>query len=309
MSNISQQFTLLIVDDEKQNRLLLTELFQEKYKIIQAKNGEQALKLAKDRQPDLILLDVLMPEMDGLTVVQELKRIDETRHIPVIFITALSSPEDEERGLNMGAVDYISKPFHAAIVRVRVENHLKIVHQRNLLESLASLDGLTGIPNRRNFDMVYQREWNRCQRENQVLSLLVLDVDQFKFYNDTLGHAAGDRVLQEVAHVLKVSAARSSDFVARYGGEEFSIILPNTNQEEAQQLAQKVLDNFRLRNLPHPKSTVADYVTVSIGGVSFIPASSKLPEYMFTLADEALYHAKQTGRNRFHWAIDEDLTN
>ena len=153
--------TLLVVDDEKQNRLLLTELFEGEYKVIQAKNGLQALERARSHAPDLILLDVLMPEMDGMATIRALKREDATRNIPVIFITALDSPTDEEQGLNLGAVDYIAKPFHPSIVRVRVRNHLQIVHQRRLLEQLAALDGLTGIPNRRRFDESYALEWRR----------------------------------------------------------------------------------------------------------------------------------------------------
>lgn len=302
MTSAMEKFTLLVVDDEKQNRLLLTELFHEKYKIIQAKNGEQALSLAKSRQPDLILLDVLMPEMDGLTVIKELKRSNDTRQIPVIFITALDSATDEEVGLSLGAVDYIAKPLNAAIVRVRVENHLKIVHQRRLLESLASLDGLTGIPNRRSFDETYKRESSRCQREGTELSLLVLDVDQFKPYNDTLGHAAGDRVLQEVARILKTSVSRAADFVARYGGEEFVVLLPNTEKSNAQQVAEKIITNLQEAAIPHPKSSIASCITLSIGGVTFKPSLDSDLNVFFKLADEALYSAKNQGRNRAIWA-------
>ncbi|HRM92838.1 MAG TPA: response regulator, partial [Alicycliphilus sp.] len=204
-------FTLLIVDDDKHNRLLLTELFEGEYKIIQAKNGLQALELARAHAPDLILLDVLMPEMDGMAVIRALKRDDATRHIPVIFITALDSAADEELGLDLGAVDYIAKPFHPPIARVRVRNHLQIVHQRRLLEQIAALDGLTGIPNRRRFDEALAQEWSRCQRSGLPLSLIVADVDQFKQYNDTLGHAAGDRVLQDVAAALRQAARRPGD--------------------------------------------------------------------------------------------------
>lgn len=302
MTSAMEKFTLLVVDDEKQNRLLLTELFHEKYKIIQAKNGEQALRLAKNRQPDLILLDVLMPEMDGLTVIKELKRSNDTRHIPVIFITALDSATDEEVGLSLGAVDYIAKPLNAAIVRVRVENHLKIVHQRRLLESLASLDGLTGIPNRRSFDETYKNESARCQREGAELSLLVLDVDQFKLYNDSLGHAAGDRVLQEVAQILRSSVSRAADFVGRYGGEEFVVLLPKTERFNARLVAEKILENLKEAAIPHPESSVADHITVSIGGATFRPGPNSDLDKVFKQADTALYSAKNQGRNQVVWA-------
>ena len=266
MNLINTEFTLLIVDDEKQNRLLLTELFGTTYKIIQAKNGVQALEKARQHRPDLILLDVLMPEMDGMDVLRELKRDDATRLIPVIFITALSSATDEENGLNLGAVDYISKPFHPPIVRVRVRNQLQLVHQRRLLEQLASLDGLTGIPNRRQFDATLLKEWHRCQRNQQPLSLIVADVDFFKKYNDALGHAAGDRVLQEVAATLRQAARRPGDLVARYGGEEFVLLLPETDATSAQALAEGLQQLLHSKALPHPDSSLGPWLTMSMGG-------------------------------------------
>ena len=295
-------FTLLIVDDDKHNRLLLTELFEGEYKIIQAKNGLQALERARAHAPDLILLDVLMPEMDGMAVIRALKRDDATRHIPVIFITALDSAADEELGLDLGAVDYIAKPFHPPIARVRVRNHLQIVHQRRLLEQIAALDGLTGIPNRRRFDEALAQEWSRCQRSGLPLSLIVADVDQFKQYNDTLGHAAGDRVLQDVAAALRQAARRPGDLAARYGGEEFVLLLPETDAPQAQQLADELLQRMAARKLPHPAASAAPCVTLSLGGITTIPASSVVAPDFFERADAALYQAKAQGRNRWCWA-------
>lgn len=297
----AQAFTLLVVDDEKQNRLLLTELFADQYRVILAKNGEQALARAVERQPDLILLDVLMPGMDGLTVIRELKRMDSTRHIPVIFITALDSPTDEEQGLNLGASDYIGKPFHAAVVRARVRNQLQIVHQRRLLEQLAMLDGLTGIPNRRHFDQAYEQEWRRCYRDELNMGLLVADVDHFKRYNDSLGHAAGDRILQEIATLLRNCAMRPADLVARYGGEEFVVVLPDTSAEDVKVVGQRILDAMRERQIPHPDSATAPYVSMSVGGVSFVPQAIQPEQNIFEQADAALYQAKQQGRNRMVW--------
>ena len=295
-------FTLLIVDDDKHNRLLLTELFEGEYKIIQAKNGLQALELARAHAPDLILLDVLMPEMDGMAEIRALKRDDATRHIPVIFITALDSAADEELGLDLGAVDYIAKQFHPPIARVRVRNHLQIVHQRRLLEQIAALDGLTGIPNRRRFDEALAQEWSRCQRSGLPLSLIVADVDQFKQYNDTLGHAAGDRVLQEVATALRQAARRPGDLAARYGGEEFVLLLPETDAPQAQQLADELLQRMAARKLPHPAASAAPCVTLSLGGITTIPASNEVAPDFFERADAALYQAKAQGRNRWCWA-------
>lgn len=302
MNLINTEFTLLIVDDEKQNRLLLTELFGTTYKIIQAKNGVQALEKARQHRPDLILLDVLMPEMDGMGVLRELKRDDATRLIPVIFITALDSATDEENGLNLGAVDYISKPFHPPIVRVRVRNQLQLVHQQRLLEQLASLDGLTGIPNRRQFDATLLKEWHRCQRNQQPLSLIVADVDFFKKYNDALGHAAGDRVLQEVAATLRQAALRPGDLVARYGGEEFVLLLPETNATSAQALAEGLQQLLHSKALPHPDSSLGPWLTMSMGGNTIVPSTTALDPEFFALADAALYRAKHQGRNQVRWA-------
>ena len=296
------EFTLLIVDDEKQNRLLLTELFQGEYRIIQAKNGLQALERARSHTPDLILLDVLMPEMDGMAVIRELKRDDNTRHIPVIFVTALDSAADEEAGLNLGAVDYIAKPFHPSIARVRVRNHLHIVHQRRLLEQIAALDGLTAIPNRRRFDEALAQEWQRCQRSGQPLSLIVGDVDFFKKYNYTLGHAAGDRVLQEVATILRQSARRPGDLAARYGGEEFVLLLPETTAADAQHIAQQLRQRLVARHIAHPDSSAAPCITLSLGGHTTTPSSNTIDPSFFQRADAALYQAKSQGRNQVCWA-------
>ena len=302
MNLINTEFTLLIFDDEKQNRLLLTELFGTTYKIIQAKNGVQALEKARQHRPDLILLDVLMPEMDGMGVLRELKRDDATRLIPVIFITALDSATDEENGLNLGAVDYISKPFHPPIVRVRVRNQLQLVHQQRLLEQLASLDGLTGIPNRRQFDATLLKEWHRCQRNQQPLSLIVADVDFFKKYNDALGHAAGDRVLQEVAATLRQAARRPGDLVARYGGEEFVLLLPETNATGAQALAEGLQQLLHSKAFAHPNSSLGPWLTMSMGGNTIVPSTTALDPEFFALADAALYRAKHQGRNQVRWA-------
>jgi diguanylate cyclase (GGDEF)-like protein len=306
---VTPTFTLLIVDDEKQNRALLTELLQDSHRIILAKDGKQALERAQEHRPDLILLDVLMPEMDGYAVIRALKNDDVTRDIPVIFITALDSAGDEERGLELGAVDYISKPFNPSIVRVRIRNHLQSVHQRRLLEQLAMLDSLTGIANRRRFAEVYEQEWRRCMRDNVPLSLIVVDVDLFKAYNDTYGHAAGDEVLRRIAHTLQTTLRRPGDFVARYGGEEFVILLPGVDSEGAQALCEHTRADIESLQIPHAVSTVSPWVTISLGGASQIPSENSPSPGLFSLADTYLYKAKHTGRNQVAWAPDSQLAS
>lgn len=299
---MNAEFTLLIVDDEKHNRALLTELLRADYRIILAKDGAQALERAQEHRPDLILLDVLMPDMDGYAVIRELKNDDLTRDIPVIFITALDSTGDEERGLELGAVDYISKPFHPSIVRARIRNHLQSVHQRRLLEQLAMLDSLTGIPNRRRFAEVFDQEWRRCTRDGVPLSLIVVDVDHFKSYNDTYGHAAGDEVLRRIAATMQDALRRPGDFVARYGGEEFVILLPGIDRDGAQALAEHARADVEALNIPHSVSDVRPRVTISMGGATRYPMAGGPDQELFTLADAYLYEAKRAGRNRVVWA-------
>jgi diguanylate cyclase (GGDEF)-like protein len=299
---MSSTFTLLVVDDEKQNRTLLTELLQDDYQIILAKNGIQALEKAQEHLPDLILLDVLMPQMDGFNVIRALKANDLTRHIPVIFVSALDSAADEELGLELGAVDYIAKPFHPPIVRVRVRNHLQAVHQRRLLEQLALIDSLTEIPNRRRFTEVYEREWRRCKRSNSPLSLLMVDVDHFKVFNDTYGHAAGDQVLRRVAQTIQAALNRSSDFVARYGGEEFVVVLPDIDAGGAQAVAEKLRVEVEHLQISYPESGTSPWLTISLGGATQVPMLSEVDAGLFGNADRSLYAAKHGGRNRVLWA-------
>ena len=299
---MSSTFTLLVVDDEKQNRTLLTELLQDDYQIILAKNGIQALQKTQEHLPDLILLDVLMPQMDGFNVIRALKANDLTRHIPVIFVSALDSAADEELGLELGAVDYIAKPVHPPIVRVRVRNHLQAVHQRRLLEQLALIDSLTEIPNRRRFTEVYEREWRRCKRSNSPLSLLMVDVDHFKVFNDTYGHAAGDQVLRRVAQTIQAALNRSSDFVARYGGEEFVVVLPDIDAGGAQAVAEKLRVEVEHLQIPYPESGTSPWLTISLGGATQVPMLSEVDAGLFGNADRSLYAAKHGGRNRVLWA-------
>lgn len=294
-------FKLLIVDDEKQNRTLLTELLKDDYTIILAKNGEQALARAREHAPDLILLDVLMPGMDGYAVIRALKDDDRTRDIPVVFISALDADIDEERGLDLGAVDYIAKPFRPSILRARVRNHLQSVHRRRLLEKLAMLDSLTEIPNRRRFTQIYEQEWRRGLRNHQPVSLVMIDVDLFKPYNDAHGHAAGDLALYRVAKALEASVRRPGDFVARYGGEEFVLLLPEADAAGGRMLAEQARRDVETLRIPHAASPHG-WLTISLGGATLVPDEAHVESDLFVRADTTLYEAKRQGRNRVEWA-------
>jgi diguanylate cyclase (GGDEF)-like protein len=290
---------ILIVDDEKMNLKVLADLLKEDYAPVLARDGQQALQHAfGDSPPDLVLLDVVMPQMGGYEVIKRLKDNDLTKNIPVIFVTALDSVLDEEHGLKLGAVDYITKPFSPPIVKIRVHNHLRIVHQYKLLDQLAYLDGLTEISNRRRFEEYLQREWVRSARSGTPFSLAMVDVDFFKPYNDHYGHAMGDRALQKIAKALDAALLRPADLIARYGGEEFVMMLPETDAFAAKGVAERALQKVVDLAIPHNFSSVADHITVSLGLVTTQIDDSLTPQIFVAAADKNLYLAKENGRNR-----------
>ncbi|WP_238375975.1 diguanylate cyclase domain-containing protein [Ectothiorhodospira magna] len=292
----------MIVDDQPTNIHALASLLKVDYRILTATSGERALVMARgESPPDLILLDIVMPGMDGYDTCRRLKDDEATRSIPVIFVTALDDVEDEEKGLNLGAADYISKPFSPAIVRARVRNQVTLKLKTDMLEKISLQDGLTEIPNRRKFDQKLAEEWGRARRDGQPLSLLMIDIDQFKPYNDHYGHGAGDECLKRVAQAMAQTLSRTSDLLARYGGEEFVALLPGTDETGCRHLAESLLEAVRSLQLPHGLSDVAPHVTVSIGGATHSARTPKTnPETLKKSADDALYLAKQAGRNRYH---------
>ncbi|MDI1292622.1 MAG: diguanylate cyclase [Methylobacter sp.] len=297
---------VLIVDDEKFNRQILSELLLPDYDVFLAKDGEQAIALAgTEPQPDLILLDVIMPGMDGYEVLRRLRADERTCAISVMFVTGMSEEGDETKGLNMGAVDYILKPFRSAVVRARVRNHMNYIWQRKQLESDALIDSLTGIANRRQFDHTVDDEWRRANRHGSTLSLAMIDVDYFKLYNDTYGHGEGDQALRQIAKAMSQALNRSSDLVARYGGEEFVLLLPEIESDEAVRIAEQIRLAVEALGLCHQKSSVAACVTISIGGVSLVPSSNVSIAEMLVLADNQLYLAKDAGRNAVSWGAVE----
>jgi diguanylate cyclase (GGDEF)-like protein len=290
--------SLLIVDDDKSNLMMLSHILQPDYSVRIASNGVSAIRIAEKYGPDLILLDIIMPDMDGYGVFAALHSSEKTAHIPVIFITGLSNYNDEKKGLTLGAADYISKPFDDMIVKLRVQHQIRIVNQLRTIEHLSMMDQLTGIPNRRNFDNRLRAEWGRAIRENSPLSLLMMDVDRFKNYNDTYGHRQGDKALCLVANVLTQTIKRTSDFIARWGGEEFTVLLPNTDFDGGVAIAEQIRADIEAVELFCDDGTLTK-ITVSIGVYAHNPTtpSCSIDEF-FLKADEALYNAKNTGRNR-----------
>ncbi len=298
MNEARNKSTILIVDDVPANIKVLGETLKADYKIRLATDGEKALKMARSSSPpDLILLDIVMPKMDGYEVCKLLKKDTTTKNIPVIFITAMAEEEDETKGLAYGAVDYITKPFSLPIVKARIKTHLELKRHRDLLETLSTLDGLTAIPNRRRFDEILKIEWLRGLREASPLSLIMLDIDHFKLYNDNYGHIEGDDCLKKVARCLSTSMSRPGDFVARYGGEEFAVILPATDAEGAITVAATLLQRVTGLGIPHAHSPVAECISISIGVATMLPERDLSPTILIEKADRCLYSAKESGRN------------
>ncbi|SFR60431.1 diguanylate cyclase domain-containing protein [Thiomicrospira sp. ALE5] len=289
---------ILIVDDEAANATLLANAFEQENLVLIAHSGTKALSIVNERDDiDIIILDIMMPDIDGFEVCKRIKNNPHRSDIPIVFVSALSETVDEEKGLNLGALDYIAKPFYLPVVRSRIKNHLALKRKNDLLAEMSQIDGLTHIANRRLFDETLAREALRLMRGNAQLSLVMLDIDSFKSYNDYYGHGLGDICLQKVASVFGSVIKRPSDLLARYGGEEFAVILPETDKLGAQVVAGKLLESVAALQIKHEHSVVAKHVTVSAG-----VASGSIKSYddalpLLQRADEALYLAKKQGKN------------
>jgi diguanylate cyclase (GGDEF)-like protein len=300
LSNVTpvRRTKILLVDDQPLNIQVLYQAFAADHELCMATSGAQALQVCASQHPDLILLDIEMPGMDGFEVCRRLKADVATRDIPVIFVTAHIDDEAQMRGLDLGAVDFISKPINIQIVRARVNIHLTLKAQADLLRRWAYIDGLTGVHNRRYFDERLSREWDRAVRSNSPLSVLMLDVDFFKRYNDHYGHQAGDDCLRRVANALENGLKRPADLLARYGGEEFVCLLPDTDLSGAQQVADELGARVTGLQIEHADSAVAAFVTISVG-VCCKPAGVQGSAVeLLGQADAQLYLAKQRGRKQ-----------
>jgi diguanylate cyclase (GGDEF)-like protein len=317
---------ILLVDDRADNLKVLSLVLEQKgYYTHEILDGQTAIEVAREILPDLILLDIMMPEIDGYQVCLSLKEYSQTKEIPIIFLSAVEDPTYKVKALELGGADYITKPFSLDEVVVRVEKQLEIhrlqkqlQQQNNLLQQeiykriqaetalrqanqqlkyLATTDSLTETANRRQFDEYLKQEWQRLTRERAPIGLIIGDIDYFKLYNDTYGHQAGDRCLQQVARAILDTVQRPADLVARYGGEEFAVILPRTAIAGAIHVAHKIQTAVNHLNILHEKSPVSNFVTVTQGVTGTIPSQEKSPEVLIRVADTALYDAKKQGRN------------
>ncbi|MCF6289396.1 MAG: diguanylate cyclase [Desulfobacterales bacterium] len=282
-------------------------------------NPTKAMNMAAEIKPTVILQDLVMPEIDGLMMVRFFRVKPETAQVPIIVLSTKEEPEIKSEAFSLGANDYLVKlPDKVELIaRIRYhsrsyinlqerdeafralqESQRKLAEANRTLQKLSALDGLTGIANRRSFDEMLTKEWQRAMRQATPLSLIMLDIDFFKLYNDHYGHQGGDDCLKTVASALEKSLHRETDLLARYGGEEFSAILPETNHEGAMKIAEIMRAAVQAQQIPHAKSTVSDYVSISVGVATCVPDRDAAPDSLIALADQALYLAKENGRNR-----------
>ncbi len=285
---------ILVVDDNPLNVQALYHTFCNDYQVFMATSGEAALDVCRERQPDLVLLDVVMPGLDGYQTCERLKADPATRDIPVIFVTGQDDSAAEVRGLGAGAVDFIVKPFNPVIVRARAKAHLTLKLQSDMLRELAYTDALTGVANRRCFDHRLNSEFLRSQRSGTSLALIMIDVDRFKQYNESYGHQAGDDCLRLIAAALRARMRRTGDTLARYGGDEFACILPDTTAAGAFALAQELEQRVRDLNIPHASSGIAGVCTISLGVATRSGTIDSIQD-LLALADAELYRAKLNG--------------
>ena len=295
---------ILIIDDSFVQATQLRTILENDYDITIAQTAEDGLGYVNRQTFSLILLDVVMPGMDGFTLLKKLQEEIVTRSIPVILITSLADVENEERGLVLGAVDYITKPLNPLIVKARVNTHIKLYSYRRQVEEQSKTDQMTGIANRREHDRCSVIKWKEASRLQVPFSVCMFDIDNFKAYNDMFGHPAGDQVIAKVARTISSFMQRSTDFVARYGGEEFvAFVLGGTAKEvfEHLKLIRRAVENLHMRHDP----SVANWVTVSVGGVTVFPDRTNSYDAYLKIADTMLYDAKRFGKNRVVWANEK----
>lgn len=297
---------ILIVDDSRLQAAQLKSILQDEYEITIAQTAQDGLHLASMGMFSLILLDVVMPGMDGFTLLKKLQEEIIIQNIPVILITSLTDEENEQRGLTLGAVDYIVKPFRPLIVKARVDTHIKLYNYRKQIEHQSRTDQLTGVANRWQHDRYSITKWKEAFRLQVPFSVCMFDIDRFKAFNDTFGHPAGDKVIVSVAKIINTHLRRSTDFLARYGGEEFVAFLMGDSSKQAFAYLQRIRQAVEDAHIPHAPS-VAEWVTISIGGVTIIPQVGVSYQAALKMADNMLYEAKAAGRNRVVWKNENGL--
>lgn len=310
-----QSWLILLIDDDVLIRTQLRRFLEkEKYQVIEAGNGQEGLDAYRRLRPDLVLLDAVMPEMDGFACCTQLQALPHAAQTPVLMITGLNDQQSVDQAFAAGAIDYVTKPIHWSVLRQRVRRlmqqsqlYQQLEAANRLLQQLALVDSLTQIANRRHFDDCLQQEWQRLAREQLPLALILCDIDCFKRYNDTYGHQAGDECLRQLAQALKNTVKRPAELVARYGGEEFVVLLPNTDTRGALYVAEKIQAQVATLRLAHDPSQKNPFMTLSFGVTSMIPVPGANASALIAAADKALYQAKASGRDQITSA--ESISN
>lgn len=299
---------VLVVDDTADNlRLLKRVLESAQCEVRLAPGGELALKSVASSPPDLVLLDVTMPDIDGFEVCRRLKADESTKDIPVVFLTALDSPDSEGRGLDLGAVDYIAKPFHPSLVKARVWNHLRFDRQRRLLEALAQIDPLTEVASRPRLATELDIEWRQGMRRGSPLSLALVDLDGFAAYNQARGRPEGDRALWRVAGTLRQCARRPRDLIARVGGDRFAVLLPETPAAGARATLLRMLAGVAGLGMSFAAGTEAKMLSACAGGVTRVPSPGPRPDALLAVAAERLDAARALGAGELCWSEAGDI--
>ena len=285
---------ILVIDDSAVQAQFLCSVLKDDYEVTTCNTAQEGLQLVREGDFSLVLLDVIMPDMDGFAVLKELKAAEQTRYIPVILLTSLADVQYEERGLLLGAVDYVAKPFNPVIIRARVNTHIQLYHYQKEFRQQATIDGLTGVANRRFYEREADARWREAIRFGLPFSVCMLDIDKFKIYNDTFGHQAGDHVISSVAKTASAFFQRSTDLFARYGGEEFVAVFAGNSAEAAFAFMKTVRQAVEGLHIPHDPS-VNPWVTISAGGVTLMPRQGDEYQSYLKMADTMLYDAKRFG--------------
>lgn len=319
-SETGHKRVILVVDDSHTMQEVLREhLNSAGYEMCGATNARECLAILGSRKIDLVLLDIVLPDIDGLSIVKKIRSSSHYGGIPVIMLTARDAEDDIVRALEYGADDYVSKPpsFKVLLARVKTQiarkqaeedlleqnsrlnnTNLELISANERIETISRTDALTAISNRRHFEQVYTDEWNRALRSGSEIAVLMIDIDFFKLYNDTLGHAEGDKALQIVAGVIRSCFHRTGEIAARYGGEEFIALLPGSCEKDTLAVCETIHKKLHEKNIIHPRSSVNRLLTISIGAAILIPRREISPEILLHQADTALYQAKNSGKNK-----------
>lgn len=295
---------ILIVEDDRLYAARLKKILEDEYEVTIVETAEEGLYYIGTDDYSLVMADIILPGMDGFTMLKRLQEEFMTESVPVILFTSLDDVESEQRGLMMGAVDYIRKPCHPMVLKARIKTHIKLYNYRRQVEHQSRTDQLTGVANRRQHDYYSVVKWSEAARLKIPFSVCMFDIDRFKVYNDTFGHPEGDKVINAVAKTASRYLQRSTDFFGRYGGEEFVALMLGDNARMAFEHQKKIRQAIEDLHIPHPDS-VSPWVTVSIGGVTVIPEPGSSYSFYLKIADTMLYDAKNAGRNRVIWADEK----